>query len=252
MSRIVLNERDFALDALSTCSFGTSAYDTIGIVAKYYAAEGRDKSEIASLLERFIVRCSPDTNIVKWQDVIDKQIKNAKKNHLVEIEYIPITQKEIDACGQFRRVQLRRLLFTMICIAKYYNSINDKNNNWVNREYGEIFKLANVSSSISRQPLLIGDLGDAGAIKFSKRVDSTNINVCCIDNDGDAVLKITNFKNLGFQYLKYCGEPFFECECCGTTVKKTNNRCRYCSSCAPGVNAEKQIVRNAERRARIY
>lgn len=236
---IVLNERECAMEALQRCVLDTKPLETLGRVAKYYRAEGYRKSEIHSMLESFMLKCDPAINIVKWQDAIDRQIEDAKKFPLIELDGVPITQSELDSCSGLAGKQMKRLMFTLICLAKFCNAVNGKNNNWVNRPDKEIFKMANVVTSLKRQSLMLNDLREAGLIRFSRKVDNININVPCVDNTGTPVLIITNYRNLGYQYMRYCGEPYFECASCGVVIKSTGNNHKYCSDCAADIHRQK-------------
>ena len=236
---IVLNEREYAIDALRNCEFGDRPTETLGRIAKYYRSEGYKKSEIYGLLENFMLKCDPSINIVKWQETIEKQVNYTDRFHLVEIDSIPITQKELDVCDSVSGKQAKRLLFTLICLAKFSNAVNEKNNGWVNRTDKEIFRLSNITTSTKRQSLMLNDLRNADLIKFSRKVDNININVTCIDNAGDPVLFISDYRNLGYQYMRYCGEPYFECSSCGAVIKKTGKNQKCCSDCAIEVHRQK-------------
>lgn len=197
-----------------------------------------------------MIKSDPSVNIVLWQAAIDRQVKSAEKYPMVEIDSVPITQNELDICdclsgrqSKLKKTSKRdagvvrqkssmgRLMFTLICLAKYGNMVNNRNNGWVNRKDSEIFRLANISTSSKRQSSLLSDLRDEGYIRFSKKVDNININVTCLDEDGDPALAITDYRNLGNQYLRYCGKPFFECASCGLVVRRKNNSQLYCPDC---------------------
>ena len=238
---IVLNERECAIEALQKCVLDAKPLVTLGRVAKYYRAEGYKKSEIHSMLESFMLKCDPTINIVKWQDAIDRQIKDVDKFPLIEIEGVPITQCELDVCNSLSGIQMRRLMFTLICLAKFCNAVSDKNNGWVNRPDKEIFKMANVVTPIKRQSLMLNDLREAGLIRFSRKVDNININVKCIDDVGEPALIVTDYRNLGYQYMRYCGEQYFECASCGIVIKKTGKNHKYCSDCAADINRQRAL-----------
>ena len=80
--------------------------------------------------------------------------------------------------------------------------------------------MANVQISTKRQSLMLSDLRDIGVIRSSKKVDNVNINVLCLDDDGDPVMQVTDFRNLGNQYLMYHGHQYIECASCGLVVPK--------------------------------
>ena len=72
------------------------------------------------------------------------------------------------------------------------------------------------------------------------------------ENDGkEPVLNITKFNSLGYQYLKYLGEPYFDCELCGNIIKRKpgdKHHQKYCDRCATIIHA-KQMA-DAVKRAR--
>jgi hypothetical protein len=87
-------------------------------------------------------------------------------------------------------------------------------------------------------------------IGFSRKVDNTNVQVCFME-DGELALHVTDFRNLGYQYLKYHGEPYFVCANCGITTKLNDpvkgKKQKYCPECAVQV-ATQQIVNSVMRR----
>lgn len=243
MTNIVLNERACAEFALDNLSLGAKPIETLGRVARYYYSIGYKKKDIGSLLEDFMLKCDPAINIVKWQAAIDRQVSNADKYELIDISGISITRAEIDKIQQIDGKLLQRLMFTMLCLAKYGNAVNPKNNNWVNKKDKEIFSLANISLTTKRQSLMINDLWTMQYIGFSRVVDNININVKIIDDSSPTVLYISDFRNLGNQYMRYCGEKYIECECCGKVVKENHGKQHYCNECAIEIDRQKSLER---------
>lgn len=243
MTNIVLNEKACAEYALENLILGSKPTETLGRVARYYYSIGYKKKEIGSLLEDFMLKCDPTINIVKWQATIDKQVNTADKYELIDISGVEITQSEMDKIQQIEGKLLQRLMFTMLCLAKYGNAINSNNNNWVNRKDKEIFSLANITLTTKRQSLLINDLWMMQYIGYSRVVDNININVKITDNESPTVLYISDFRNLGNQYMRYCGEKYIECECCGKVVKEKHGKQRYCTECATEIDRQKSLER---------
>lgn len=237
---IVLNELDYVRDILDRGELGSKPTETLSRVARYYSSlKGATKSSVSASLEDFMLRCDPTINLVKWQDTIDRIVRGANKFPLINIESVPITEGEMKTCDSLEGVQCRRLLFTLICLAKYSDLVNEKNGGWVNKQDKEIFKLANVVTSIKRQSLMLNDFRSAGLIRFSRKVDNVNINVQCLDTGGKTVLKIRDFRNLGYQYMRFHGDPYIECEECGLVIKKRSNAQKYCHDCAIDVNRQR-------------
>ena len=172
-------------------------------------------------------------NSVKWDITLDYVVKKAKKKQLVLITGIPITKNELESIQKVKSKQLQRLAFTILCISKFNNMINDKNNNWVNRESKEIFLLAHMHKSKNEQSLMINDLRTLGLIRYSKIVDNVNMTVNFINNESEVILLIDDCRELGYEYLKYLGERFINCKDCGKLIKisvKDNETCR-CNEC---------------------
>jgi len=62
----------------------------------------------------------------------------------VEIDSIPITDREMDVCEGLGGKMVGRLMFALICYAKFYDALNPHNDGWVNRPDKEVFKAANI------------------------------------------------------------------------------------------------------------
>lgn len=243
MTNIVLNEKADAEYALANLSLGNKPIETLSRVARYYYGEGYKKSEISELLESFMLKCDPTVNIVKWQGTIDRIAKSSDKFKLIDIPGIFVTRSEMLAIKQLDGKLLQRLLFTMLCLAKYGNAVNSANNNWVNKKDKDIFGLANIAVTTKRQSLMINDLWSLGLIGYSRVVDNININVKIVDDDSPVELFIEDFRNLGNQYMRYCGEKYIECQCCGKVVKEGHSKQRYCHECAVEIDRQKAVER---------
>ena len=127
--------------------------------------------------------------------------RHADKYPLIELSGITLFKEELSVVSELQTKMLRKLIFTLLCLAKYGNAINPKNNNWVNFTAKDIFPLANIKTTTTRQSLLINDLWRGGFIGYSNAVDNVNINVKIIRDTGDPELFISDFRSLGNQYL---------------------------------------------------
>ena len=232
---IVLNEHEWAEDMITSRSLGKKPFETLCRVARYYLDNGVAKRDARRMLDAFLIQCDPTVSLPKWAGSLDKAMSFACKYPSVAIDYIGVTKPEIERIDAISGKQQRRLAFTLLCLAKYWNVINPKSDSWVNNKISDIMRLANINTSIKRQSLMYANLADAGLIQFSRKVDNTNVRVCFIE-DGETVIRITDFRNLGYQYLMYHGEPFFICKNCGITTRiddpiKGRKR-KYCRECA--------------------
>lgn len=237
---IILNEREFAERAIEAHDLGAKPVETMSCVAKYYRSLGYKTSEVKRQVEDFLSKSDPIANLVKWRDTISSVVKSSSKSALVEIESVGVSSEEINICKSIKGNQMQRLMFTLICLAKFSRAASRMDTCWVNQKDKEIFKMANVVTSITRQSLMLNDLMQRGLIKFAKKIDNVNIEVVCLCGD-DVAVSVSDFRNVGNQYMKFLGEPYFECSCCGLTVKKMSNSQKYCRECAADVNRSKSL-----------
>ena len=245
MTEIVLNEKDWAMRAIESLSLGDKPYETITRVAKYYKSLGYAKSEIRRMVEDFMIRSNPRLSLVKWDSAITSALSTAEKYPMVCIPGIMITDTEMGEIAKLQSVLQQRVMFTLLCMAKYGNAVNHRNGGWVNMQQRDIFALANVALTSKRQSLMINDLWQAGLIGYSCLVDNINLQVKIIA-DGEDALYITDFRNLGNQYMRYLGGDYFECDGCGLVLRTTNKKAhqKYCKDCAMEIKAARDADRN--------
>ena len=240
---IILNENLWAEQMIEKCSLGKKPFETMTRVARYYIDKGYTKSKVRSLLDEFLLRCDSSASLPKWADMINAAHTLATKRKAVVIDYIPITDTELEKISMLIGRQTKRLAFTLLCLSKYWNAINSNSNSWINNKYSDIMHMANINTSIKRQCHLFHILFSSGMIRFPNRVDSTSLQINIVE-DGNEVLRITDFRNLGYQYLRYLGEPYIECQNCGALTKGTVGRGRpkkYCPQCAAEIAAAQRI-----------
>ena len=223
----LLNKQD-----LKACDLGDKPSSTLNLLARYYREIGKNDDEIKELLSDFLNRCLKDKyKESKWIDSIFYQVVKSKKYNLKKVDNVVVTKSEMEIIQSVKGKSRQKVLFTLLVLSKYYNAVSDKNKNWTNLEYKKIFKLANVQLSIQNQALLINDLYNCGFVNVSKNVGKPNIQVNFVDNESDGVLTITRLKDLGKEYLMFCGEDYIRCQKCGTLVKNYKNTNKYCKTC---------------------
>lgn len=241
---IVLNECAWAEDAIRAGVLGKKPYETFSRVAKYYTYNNYTKTQVRQQLDNFLLRCEPAASLVTWSDTLDAAAKSALKYPPIMIDHIAVTVPEMNKLKELKGKQLQRLAFTLLCIAKYKVTVNPLNNNWVTTPDAEIMKMANINTSIKRQSLLYNQLMELGMIRFSKKIDNLSVQVLFAE-DGDTAMEITDFRNLGYQYMMYYGEPYFKCEWCGVVTKINSPakgaKPKYCPDCAKKIKIEQTV-----------
>ena len=242
---IVLKENEWAEHMIQSRTLGSKPSQTLTRVARYYLDNGYSKKDARKKLDAFLIQCDPKASLSKWSDSLDYSITRALKYEAINIDKICVTKSEIEKIESLNGKQLRRLAFTLLCLAKYWLEINPNCDGWVNNKDNEIMAMANINTSIKRQGLMYWTLRECGLIQFSKKVDNTSVRVCFIDNTDEVLYEVIDFRNLGYQYLKLNGEPYFECQNCGITSKYNNpvrsRMQKYCKSCASEVALQQRI-----------
>ena len=252
---VVLNEKKQAEYIIEKGEVGNKPTSTLFLLAKYYRQkENLNKEQTFNKLNEFMEKNYKNYNSATWEDIIEDISKKANKYQLREIDYIEITKSEIDTIRNVCNIKYEKLLFTMLCYAKLYNKISDKNNGWVNTDIKELFRVARVSVRYRNDKFLyLNDLETAGLISFSNKNDNLNLRVAFVDNDSETVLKIDDFRELGYEYLNYIGDgKFIRCECCKRLIRKKSNNQKYCTDCYKRINSDMTNERQKKNRKNFF
>lgn len=257
MNLIVLNENEWAKNMIDSCTFGDKPFETIRRVARYYIDKGYSKKDARTMLDRFIIRCDAFASIAKWSDTLDRAMTIASKKEAININEIDITKDEMGIIRSIKGRQLQRLAFTLLCLAKYWDIANGTDTHWVNNKYSDIMRMANINTSVKRQSMMYHTLNELGLIEFSRIVDNTNVRVAFV-SDGESELGISDFRNLGYQYMMHNGDTnYYKCQNCGITVKFDSACCsgekrigrprKYCKNCASEIKIKAGVNRTMHR-----
>lgn len=233
---IILNEKEFAEKCINNRQIVGKPFFTLSILAKYYYHHlGYRKKKITSLLIDFMAQNYPhyENNKLDWNSNIERIANNAGKYTLYEIDGVWITQSEIDTITNIHNKVLERLIFTFLCLAKLGNIKNPQNNGWVNVGDKEIFTLARITCNLQERDIKIGKLRKLGLLELPKRNDNLSCRVTFIDDESEKVFQVCDFRELGYEYLKYKGENYIRCSECEILTKGNKNGTKkYCPSCA--------------------
>ena len=247
---MILNEKKYAEFCLSNRTLGRNPYITLSILAKYYYyvcgyKKKKIIEELTAFIEKYYNKYKP--NHLYWDENIEKLSNSVKKHPLFEADYVCITDNEINTIQSIHNKVLERLAFTLLCIAKLNSLKNPNNNGWVNAEAKEVFSLARISCNAYERYARLCELNSLGLLEFPKKNDNLNCRVTYINNEGKVAVRVDDFRELGYEYLKYCGAPLIKCQECGKLIRnnKYGNK-KYCSDCAVYVPKEYKTVRCAD------
>ena len=243
---IVVNENEYAQIRIKNKDVGENVYTTLSILAKYYYSQGMKRKAVCIELQNFLEVAYPKYSINKsyWTEVIEKTANKNAKEKLFESDGVWITESEWEKIQALGNKILGKLAFTLLCIAKINNQRRASNNNWVNTDIKEIYKLANISCSVDLRAKRIGTLIHSGLAEFAKRVDNLNLKVLFVDDESGKKFLVNDFRDLGNEYLYRIGENYIRCAECGKLIKNNKNGTKkYCNSCASYVPQETKQVK---------
>lgn len=254
---IILNETEWAAAAIGEKNLGKHPSDTMRMIARYYIDNGLSRSEVAERMVEFLQVCMPDVVVSKWKQMLTSAYKAAQKQPAVDIDSVVVTKGELAAINALpaNHIRQKRLAFTLLCLAKYWRARNAEYDNWVLTTETDTMEMANIRASMRERCKLFHDLNEAGLIRLPRKVDGKFVQVCFAEDDGEPALTITDFRNLGNQYMMYNGQPFFVCANCGAVTKIDNPKSRkpqkYCHECAGKVQIRQNIASVMRCRQRV-
>lgn len=236
----ILNEKEYIRDVLVSGIKPDNISNgyLITLIAKYYF----DKKQNPDILIDIVKQKMLDFDIDGYQEYrYANKIKKTCLNlydldsdkFFRELEYIPIYKKELEVVESLPNDRQKKFMFTLFAVARYMDS-----DGWINKKdlkgLSEVFKLSNVTLSSDKKNELLHELYSNGYIHFGKKVNNLNIKVDLGNTDDDIAYKVTQFENIGNQYIGNFKKGYKQCvnPGCGRKIKVTGTNDKYCKYCA--------------------
>lgn len=178
-----------------------------------------------------------DYERVRNEERIKRNIKNKIDkgyNPITSVDGIPIYQEDLDFFKQVEDVDKQKLLFTILCYLRFIQTKYHNDNLWCNFENRLYFKSANLKLNLKDQNLMIKNLAGLGYIRLSYQIDKLTFYASFVEGleHKGQVAVITDFENLGMQYLQLIGEDIIRCVYCGRYIKNPQHKeWDLCQSC---------------------
>lgn len=235
---ILFNEREYVANIIETRDkpkrMGIKRL--IRYLALYYYEDYKDKSireytdrikQEMKLMHLYIweYREFEYANYIK--SICTKYKRGVLSPKMIECNEIAITEKEIEIIKSAQTEKEQKVLFTLYALAKVIPTPTG----WVNRSISDIFQYANVNGTKKDKHNIIHSLYQQGLIELSNSLRIYGYKVDLQDDDRIA-MTLTNFKNIGNQYLSQYKDGWKMCQECGRMIKIKAPNQKYCKKCS--------------------
>ena len=254
MSNFIINEKKYVEELIdsSVLPQGLTPNVAIGYLTKYYCEQGYNLEDtVKKVCEKMN---SFDLDILQYQEyqaaARAKRYYNAhvsgKTSPLRDNDIVKLYKSEYDKIMMCETDRQKKVLFTLYILARFTDRYG-----WVYQTESDIFKLANVSSSIKERCAIIGYLIENGFAKETKKVNDLKIGVELSDSNEDVVLEVNKIDKLGNQFMAHIKDGYKVCEVCGKLIKiksKYDYSTKYCLKCSE--EKHKQINKECMKKSR--
>lgn len=245
--KIILDEIGYAQDVLGEQIIPKRAVDAIYILAKYYSYMGAPAANSIKKIRSYLERNYREYNVELEGEQIRRSVRWALKHPATTVDGVNITKGEIDKIRDIPSKLKQRLMFTMLCLAKYYTAVNPNVRYWVKTPYPEILAMSNSSMKMRDFLLFLHALREMGYVGFAKAGDNLSLHILIaedgVDADTDKTLWVQDFENLGYEWMRFLGGDIAACSECGKLMRRRGNRHKYCKECAKEINIQKTLER---------
>lgn len=244
----IVNERKLAESLAKNFDLiNDNTYNRLVAYTKYLKQKGETKRNIRNIIDNLMERYYIGFVMADWDDLLQKIVNRYSKNDSCayrDVKQIYISKAELDFIHSSNNVEIEKLLFVLLVLAKLNK--NDNNDKLIcSYESKDIFTLSkykykNRIPRDEQRDYLLHDISETGLITFINRCDSLGIilnygNLEDINDGLSFFMDEDNYKDIVYYYLVYIGDKSIkQCEVCGKYFKsksKKNNQ-KYCNKCS--------------------
>lgn len=235
----VVNEKEYAEYCLENNYIDNKKVKTLVILIKYWHKEGHSKETVINKLDEFMTKADGEYKLNNWEEKFYSLAKQYCSDDYIlsEVTEIYVTKKEMDTILKNRRIEVQRVLFSLLVNCKIRNAMKQTSTNRVKTPTKEIFSDAKVNKNNRDKELMIATLKKLELVECP--LVGTDIILKYIDldyNSEDVAITITSFNDFILDYYKYIGNKVIKCKECGDRVLvKGNASTKYCHQCSKKV-----------------
>lgn len=229
----IMNE-PAVIDAVLQERGDVSTHVALSLLARYYIHTKEYKTrEATEELHTYLLCHIPDYRREQWDSAVTKAIKIGRARKPMKYPAVKITAAEMALVDSQETLAARRLLFTLIVLAKHHNDRRGDNTNWVNYPISELLRYACNSGDSKKGLECIHRFYQKGYVVLRSGIGKLSLQVLCLDEGGDSVLELDDLRVIGYEYMNYKQTgKFSRCADCGLLFKQ-NQQCnrKYCENC---------------------
>ena len=197
---------------------------------KKYSSE-----ELKHKMIEFCKNFNSQFNVSKSESLFVNVLKSLEDQNSFEfMSHINISQNEIKSLIQLNNFKKQKVLFIMLCLAKWRNADFIYLNSGSSIKVSDIFELAKVKCTKKEQFRMLHELNNESFIDIQlKPILKCIIPIC--DTNSENIISFDIDDNLIFHWENYI---LPHCEICGKPFERKSNRQKYCSECAKKVKNE--------------
>lgn len=247
--KLLLNEKEYVQKILQGyIDVNDLAYD-LNLLVRYLFHEGKTLQETLDYVKTYMDKNLYNESYDNWCKTLKKYYNKASKLPLVDIDYIPVTEKELEIIRSVENEIKEKYLFTLLVLAKYNNMKSENNNGWVNYNDKILIQQSRIGLSKDNMNHMIYELKELGLLTNSMNLTKNNIQVTFIDSTTEVKLKVTILEELGYQYLELKPmTPIRRCIKCGKPyrMKASDKRAGLCPDCKKKSETKEAIIKTCE------
>lgn len=229
----IMNEMSVIEDVLQDRSDVTT-HVALSLLARYYLhTKAYKPKEAAEELHTYLLCHIPDYRREQWDSTVTKAIKIGRSRGPTQFPKIPIYAQEMALVDAQKTLAERRLLFTLIVLAKHQNDRREDESGWVNYPMAELLRFACNSGDSKRGLECIHHFYQSGYVILRPGIGKLSLQVKCLANEGEVVMELDDLRAIGYEYMNYHNlAKFTRCADCGLLFKQ-NKQCnrKYCENC---------------------
>ena len=236
---LILNEKKYAKSIYDGQNEEEkSVISKIGYITRYLLnVENKSDDEIYKNSVEWMQKYHNNFEESCYANLISDAIKRAHKQPFYNIDYIKITQSELDVISSLDNLRAEKILFVLLCMAKQQSISMGFTNGLVRYSITDLCKMARISVPAEDREYILHNIIQYGFLDYPKKNNTKCLFVTFIDNIGEPVLNLdeTDCKELAYVYLnwKNKGNGYGRCDCCNRLMKKSKkNPKRFCEDCS--------------------